>query len=132
LDHLIDTNFSASQIKARKIWVGQAVMRGPLIIRSELYDKLGGFDSLHFFLGFDDVELSLIAHKYWNLRTGFVPVGFNSPLQESTVKKKKNLIRLFKYLLIGYKFYSKINQTELYKTIKTKKLIEPQLEIRIF
>ena len=132
LDHLINTNYSAIQIQARKIWVGHAVIRGPLIIRSELYGKLGGFDSSHFFLGFDDVELSFIAYKYLKLRSGFVPVGFNSPPQNSSVKKKKNLIRLFKYLLIGNKFYSKINRSELYRAIKNDELIAPQLEIRDF
>jgi glycosyltransferase involved in cell wall biosynthesis len=132
LGHLITTEYSSTQIQARNIWLGETVMRGPLIIRRNLYEQLGGFDSSCFYLGFDDHDLSLRGYKYFNLRTGFVPVGFKSPPQDSTTKRKKNLIGLFKYLLIGHNFYAKSNKSELYQMGKNLKPIAPQLEIRDF
>ena len=39
---------------SRKLYVGQTIMRGPILFNREKYFELGGLDSLRFFQGFDD------------------------------------------------------------------------------
>jgi len=75
----------------RRVWLGETVMRGPLLIDHQKFKALGGFDTKRFFQGFDDHDLALRGFTLFGFRCGFVPVGFNSPLDSGTTRKPRSL-----------------------------------------
>jgi hypothetical protein len=81
-----------------KIWIGETVMRGPLLLRKDYYKKIGGFNTKAFFLGNDDHDLFIRA-KDFGLKVGYSPIVFASPLNfGSTRKKKKTVSEIFYHL----------------------------------
>ena len=78
-------------ISDRRIWLGETVMRGPLLIDRQKFNKLGGFDTRRFFLGYDDHDLALRGFNEFGYRCGFVPVSFYSPLKAGTTRKPRSL-----------------------------------------
>lgn len=80
-----------------QIWVGETIMRGPLIIDRSKYLQIGGFNTDIFFLGYDDHDLARRAWITHGYRVGFHPVNFTSPLSHGSTRKKKSIVK--KYLL---------------------------------
>ena len=79
-----------------RIWFGETIMRGPLIIDREKYLKVGGFNTEQFFLGNDDHDLN-IRIKEFGYKVGFTPIAFASPLQLGNSRKKsKTLSRIWR------------------------------------
>jgi hypothetical protein len=64
---------------SRKMWVGETVMRGPILFRRAEYNQYGGFDIMSFFLGNDDHDLFLRARQRGK-NVAFTPLHFSSPL----------------------------------------------------
>lgn len=91
LGDLINLEQNKINLSANKMYLGQTVMRGPLIIDSEKYFEVGGFNKDYFFQGFDDHELFLKAWLDKKYRVGYVPVGFSSPLSIGTGRKPRSL-----------------------------------------
>jgi glycosyltransferase involved in cell wall biosynthesis len=87
IEHVLPPNL----LPMRAVWVGETVMRGPLLIHRERYELLGGLDAKRFFLGFDDHDLAVRALWGEGLRCGFVPVGFKSPLDSGTTRRHRSL-----------------------------------------
>jgi hypothetical protein len=77
--------------KLGSIWLGQTVMRGPLIIDREKYFQVGGLETKSFFLGFDEHDLFLRAYIVAGYRVGFTPVIFDSPLDNGTTRRRRKL-----------------------------------------
>ena len=65
---------------------GEAVIRGPVIWRSILFQKFEGFDDVAFYLGRDDCDLSLRAFLD-GYRVGYLPCKFKSFYEEGTTRK---------------------------------------------
>jgi hypothetical protein len=86
----IEEGFGSEDLKRNQIWVSETVMRGPLLIHKEKYLKAGGFDSRGFFLGNDDHDLAHRAFVSNGYRTAFVPVGFSSPLNQGSTRRKRS------------------------------------------
>ena len=74
----------------REVWIGETIMRGPLIMDLDKYFLLGGLDPKAFFQGFDEHDLMLRARKA-GYKVGFTYVGFESPLAVGTTRKRKTL-----------------------------------------
>ena len=87
---MIETNIFFHE---NMMWLGETVMRGPLIIDKMKYFEVGGFDSENFFLGYDDHDFCVRAWILKNYRVGYVPVGFLSPLDAGTMRKGKTWLQ---------------------------------------
>jgi hypothetical protein len=70
------------------VWIGDTVMRGPLLIRKGEFDSLGGLDNKRFYLGGDEHDLFYRARGS-GLQVGFTPVAFTSQLAHGSTRKKK-------------------------------------------
>ena len=83
-------------------------MRGPLLLRKDYYERLGGFNSRAFFLGNDDHDLFIRA-KEIGLKVGYSPIFFSSPLNLGSTRKNKKftsqLFYLFNSLLREKSFF---------------------------
>lgn len=86
------TNETVEEIRAHSgnIWLGETIMRGPLILDREKYLKTGGFKINQFFLGNDDHDLNLRIRDY-GFKVGFTPIQFASPLVLGNSRKKSTL-----------------------------------------
>lgn len=84
---LIDLPLSASA--PRRLYLHDTVMRGPLALRRDVYDAVGGFDTTHFFLGDDDHDLVARVWEHEGMRVGFVPMSFSSPLDAGTTRRPR-------------------------------------------
>ena len=73
-----------------KVWYGETVIRGPLMIGRDAYILAGGFNTAAFYQGYDEHDLFLRV-KEINKRVGFTPINFASPLKIGTTRKKSNL-----------------------------------------
>jgi glycosyltransferase involved in cell wall biosynthesis len=77
-------------IQKRLIYFGDTVMRGPLLIRRDMYLQIGGLDADTFFLGYDDHDLFCrgIIKKNW--RVAYSPVLFCSPIGMGSTRKSRS------------------------------------------
>jgi GT2 family glycosyltransferase len=80
-------HFSAKQLQT--IYPGQAIIRGPLIWRSDFFEQLGGFDDLAYFLGRDDCDLCLRGWLQFKYFVAYLPCrSYSNPL-EGTMRKPR-------------------------------------------
>ena len=93
LGELIDAPTRGDYTHASYMWLGQTVMRGPLLIDRAKYEQLGGLNSAAFFLGYDDHDLAIRAWFERGWRVGFVPVDFESRLEFGATRQKANFGR---------------------------------------
>lgn len=114
------------------IWIGESVMRGPLLINAEMYREVGGLDVSGFFQGFDDHDFSLRAWFKKNYRVAFLPVNFVSPRSSGTTRQRRSFFQeisiFYRYFLLGKKW----KKSALYRCdeiLHVKPMIE---EIRSF
>jgi glycosyltransferase involved in cell wall biosynthesis len=133
LGMLIEKGFRSEDLKRNQMWVSETVMRGPLLIHKEKYIKTGGFDSRGFFLGNDDHDLAhraFISHGY---RTAFVPVGFSSPLNLGSTRKKRSLPTLILFSRAQKRTAKHIFDSGLYQLTQVgASAPRPVREIRTF
>jgi GT2 family glycosyltransferase len=84
-----DSSMQFSERQLNTIFPGYAIIRGPLIWRSELFEQLGGFDEFAYFLGRDDCDLSLrgwLRNKYF---VAYMPChSYSNPLEGTTRKPR--------------------------------------------
>ena len=80
-----------------QIWMGESIMRGPLIIDRSKFIEIDGFNSDIFFLGHDDHDMARRAWITRGYRVGFHPVNFTSPLNHGSTRKYKSFAK--KYVL---------------------------------
>jgi len=129
----IDLRLSDRCQQMRRIWLGQTVMRGPLMIDRLLYSSVGGLDSDHFFLGNDDHDLAYRAFTEEKLRCGFVPVGFESPLFEGTTRKRSSTKTEIMKDLKSFMIYRNRSSSALYELGNGEvRLPLPAPEVRFF
>jgi glycosyltransferase involved in cell wall biosynthesis len=93
LGELIDAPTQKDYSEAPGVWLGQTVMRGPLLIHRAKYEQLGGLNSAAFFLGYDDHDLAIRAWIERGWRVGFVPVDFESRLEFGATRQKASFKR---------------------------------------
>jgi GT2 family glycosyltransferase len=69
-------------------------MRGPLLFDKEKYLEIGGFNTDLFFLGYDDHDYCQRANSV-QLRVGYTPVNFSSPLHLGATRKHRTALSEF-------------------------------------
>lgn len=74
----------------QSLFVGQSVMRGPLALRRDYLEDLGGLDTGRYFLGNDDHDLMMRAWRHRGYVCGYVAVSFSSPLAEGTTRRVRD------------------------------------------
>lgn len=130
LGPLIEHNYFTAN---RYIWVGEAVIRGPLIIDLSKYNELCGFDKKSFFLGYDDICLCIKAWVLKSYRCGFHPINFSSPISSGSTRKKRSICQelLILLQLIRIKKSNKNNYLKNYLNYRNS-CKNPTKEIRRF
>jgi glycosyltransferase involved in cell wall biosynthesis len=73
------------------LYIGETIMRGPIIIDKDKYYEVGGLDVKGFFLGYDEHDLFARAYLECGYRVGFTPLDFSSPLEDGTMRKRRTL-----------------------------------------
>jgi GT2 family glycosyltransferase len=87
--NLIPTEIKNSE--TRPIYVGEVIMRGPLCFRKSDLMKLGYLNQDAFFLGYDEIDLSLRAWMLLGKRVAFMPIYLFSPAEWGSTRKPKSL-----------------------------------------
>lgn len=90
LGQSIENKISHQVLQEKKLYLGDTVMRGPLLVRRNLYQGLGGFDKNSYFQGFDEHDLCARA-KRKAYSVGYTPVDFESPPTLGTTRKRRSL-----------------------------------------
>lgn len=113
------------------IYIGETVMRGPLLFNLETFRKIGNFDSQRFFQGFDDHDFCARA-MYLGYQVGYCPINFVSPLHLGSTRKRRsvsteililiNILRIRKSYLA-----SRLNSSDMFTLLR-----KSQNEIRRF
>ena len=83
---------SYMQFKTRQLntlYLGEAVIRGPVIWLSEVFRKFGGFNDIAFTLGRDDCDLSFRAFHEGYV-AGYLPCSAFSVYEHGTTRKKRS------------------------------------------
>jgi GT2 family glycosyltransferase len=72
------------------LYLGEAIIRGPIIWSSKIFCRLGGFNDISYFLGRDDCDLCLRASRNGYL-VGYLPsTSFSIPSDGTTRKAITN------------------------------------------
>jgi glycosyltransferase involved in cell wall biosynthesis len=130
---LLEQGFGSEDLGRNQMWVSETVMRGPLLIHKEKYIEAGGFDFKGFFLGNDDHDLAYRAFISNGYRTAFVPVGFSSPLNQGSTRKKRALPTLLLFSRSQKRTAKHILNSGLYQLTQVEASTpRPVREIRTF
>jgi hypothetical protein len=79
--------FTPSELNT--LFVGQAVIRGPIVWAAEKFKKLGGFNDVAYFLGRDDCDISLRGLEY-GFVVGYLPCKQLSNPNHGTTRKPRS------------------------------------------
>lgn len=132
LGPLVEKKMEPKYLEERKIFVGETVMRGPLLIDKEKLVELGDWDYGAFFQGFDDHDFCLKAYLSRGFRVGYVPIGFASPAFDGTTRKKKSLTSEFAILSNLIRIRRARRKSHLYLVAMSRTPQLPDPEIRNF
>lgn len=73
-----------------RVYLGEGIVRGPIVWRIKTMRVLGGHDDLAYFLGFDKFDLSLRAFEVLNMRVGYIPCSMYTLLWSGTSHKVRD------------------------------------------
>jgi glycosyltransferase involved in cell wall biosynthesis len=102
------------RLNKKKIWIGNTIMRGPIIFNKSQFEEIGGFDVQSFYLGNDDHNLCLNAKKSGK-KVGFTPIHFTAPLVRGTERAHKTVRSLFWRELHRFARTEHLKKTEIYE-----------------
>jgi GT2 family glycosyltransferase len=103
-------SFSTRQMST--LYVGEAIIRGPIIWSSKIFRKLGGLNDVSYFLGRDDCDLCLRAYRNGYV-VGYLPsTSFSIPSDGTTRKPITNEVATAMQIRMQI---SNSNPGELYK-----------------
>ena len=77
-------SFSTRQMST--LYLGEAIIRGPIIWSSKIFRRLGGFNDISYFLGRDDCDLCLRASRNGYV-VGYLPSSSFSIPSDGTTRK---------------------------------------------
>lgn len=95
---------SQNIIDSKIIFVGRLINRGPIFVKTKIFNSINGFDSKSYFQGFDDYEFSLRLGLL-NLSVAYSPINFISEKDWGAGKKKKSIST---YCLIRFKSFVRV------------------------
>lgn len=73
-----------------KIYMGDAIIRGPIIWRNKIFRQLNGYNDVSYFLGRDDCDLCFRAKKY-DFKVGYVPTTSYSIPENGTTRNARSV-----------------------------------------
>jgi hypothetical protein len=129
---LIENEGFSNAANQKEIFLGETVMRGPIMLRSETYFQLGGLNVHSFFQGFDDHELMLQAWCLKGMRCAYIPVNVNSILSQGTTRKPRRLRSDVEIFVKTFKIARNRKGSLLHKLSQGDQITLPSFEIRKF
>jgi hypothetical protein len=130
LGNFIENSGLDESILPSKIFLGETVMRGPLMLRAETYFRLGGLNVNSFYQGFDDHELMLQAWSLEKKRCAYMPMVVTSILSQGTTRKPRNLKSELEIFFNTMKILATRKGSLLYKLSQGDQILLPNFEIR--
>jgi len=128
INYPVDEDYAQKDV----IFIGETIMRGPIIVDKEKYMAVGGFDSERFFQGYDEHELFIKAYLLLGYRVGYTPIDFSSPLEEGSTRKRRSLSGEFQILRQLLRIMNKRKSSTLWTLLQDKTSPEYQSEIKSF
>lgn len=89
LGQFVDFKIDMTSI-SKKLYIGQTIMRGPIIFDKARYFEVGGLDKSRFFQGFDDHDFCARA-LLRGFKVAYTPVGYESPLHLGSTRRSRTL-----------------------------------------
>lgn len=89
LSHPPESNMHFSSSQMQKLYLGEAVIRGPIVWLSKTFRRLNGFDDVGFVLGRDDCDLSFRGFLSGHL-SGYLPCKCFSIFEQGTTRKPRS------------------------------------------
>jgi hypothetical protein len=132
LGDLIENQGFSNEPIPRKVFLGETVMRGPIMMRSDIYFLIGGLDVNSFFQGFDDHELMLRAWSLTGKRCAYIPVNMNSILSQGTTRKPRSVRSDIEIFVRTFKISRNRKSSLLHKLSQGDQFTLPNFEIRKF
>jgi glycosyltransferase involved in cell wall biosynthesis len=112
----------------KKLYIGETVMRGPILYDRDKYFVIGGLDIKRFFQGFDEHDFCARAILN-NYLVGYTPIGFSSPPNNGSSRKKRTLLTEIIILLKILKRISKRKSSALANEEKLKSFLKEKESI---
>jgi glycosyltransferase involved in cell wall biosynthesis len=125
-----DLMFDSYDELSEKIYIGEAVMRGPICFEKKLYDELGGLNHDSFFQGFDEFDLQLRARIKSGYRSALILIDFDSPSLHRSTTKKKTLLDYFELWLATSRVKPLKNKSFTLNNLDALLKLEKNYEIR--
>lgn len=72
----------------RTLYIGESIIRGPIVWNFDLFTRLNGFNDLAYFLGRDDCDLSFRGHKM-DYIVGYLPSHCFSVSENGTTRRPR-------------------------------------------
>lgn len=91
------TKLKFSKQASRTVYIGEAVVRGPILWKTEYLNQVGGFNDVAYFLGWDDYDISYRLFVKSNLRVGYLPSSAHSLIHTGTNNFPRSLETLAEY-----------------------------------
>ena len=76
-------------LNERKLYVGQSIMRGPILFNREWFLEIGGLRPEAYFQGYDDHDFCARTNLKGKF-VGYTPVAFTSPLEIGSTRKPRS------------------------------------------
>jgi glycosyltransferase involved in cell wall biosynthesis len=111
LGRLVEDNL---KIQTKNLYVGETVMRGPICFNKEKYLSIGQFDKDSFFLGYDEHDLNIRARLHHNLKAGYLPISFESPLELGSMRKARSKKSRLEVLLAVKRTRSSLKNSQIF------------------
>ena len=90
LSHPPESHMHYSSSQLNKLYLGEAVIRGPIVWLAETFRRLNGFDDVGFVLGRDDCDLSYRGFLNGHL-SGYLPCTCFSIFEQGTTRKPRSI-----------------------------------------
>ena len=81
-------NFSQSQVNS--VYIGQSLIRGPIVWSRENFRRLGGYNDVSYFLGRDDCDIALRGLMR-DFKVGYLPCRQASNPKNGTTRKPRTV-----------------------------------------
>ena len=122
----INMTMDSHTMESKKIYIGETVMRGPILYDKDKYFLIGGLDIKRFFQGFDEHDFCARAMLN-NYLVGYTPIGFSSPLNIGSSRKKRTILT---EIIILIKILTRIYKRKS-STLSNKKKLNKFLEEKV-
>jgi len=80
-------------------YIAETCNRGPLLLHADKLRKLGYLDEVNYFLDNSDHDLFARAYYLFKWTCGYIPIDYNSPLENGSTRKPRNKLNQHYYAL---------------------------------